>query len=168
MTHTIGLSDSHDSFLKRATHVICFRSENACCTAWLRKDAYRSWTRKPNYGKVSAITSGYGDMTDLSRLQLDPLIRNDFMMFAMARFSNDASGKETCSMPFACTRFQERLHVSTIHRPHSLHYCTHLSRPHLRALDHKIREDTPGENIKLHLPDASSTSASKHRNKNLS
>ena len=74
-------------------------------------------------------------MTDLSGLQLDPLIRNDFMMFAMARFSNDASGKETCSMPFACTRFLERLHVSTIHRPYSLHYRTHLSRPHLRALD---------------------------------
>ena len=93
VTHTIGLSDSHDSFLKRVTHVICFRSETACRVAWPRIDAYRSWAKKHKYCNVSVVTIQYCDMTDLIRLLWDPLIRNDLLILAITRFSNKALRK---------------------------------------------------------------------------
>ena len=54
LPHTIGRSDSHDSFLKRMIHMICCRSETCCCVTWPRIDAYQSWARTYNYCKLSA------------------------------------------------------------------------------------------------------------------
>ena len=94
LTHTIGLSDSHDSFLKRVTHVICFRSETAWRVAWPRIDANLSWAKRRSYCKVSVVTSQYCDMTDLIRLLWDPLIRNDVLILAITGFSNKTLGKK--------------------------------------------------------------------------